>query len=124
MPSWQVGGRPLAYGEGSPLGPGSEEAAVNERVGVRLGFWQAASIIAGYGIGGGVLALPYLVSLNGLAPSLAILVAVLLVPAFSRYRRDAASLALLPGPLASSAAGWVAAAAYIVMAAGSMVPIR
>ena len=55
---------------------------------------------------------------------IAVLVAVLLVPAFSRYRRDTASLALLPGPLASSAAGWVAAAAYIVMAVGSMVPVR
>lgn len=42
---------------------GGHGAAVESE---RLGFWQAASIVAGYGIGGGVLALPYLVSLNGL----------------------------------------------------------
>ena len=40
-----------------------------------LSFAEATSIIAGYGIGGGVLALPYLVSLNGLLPSAAVLVA-------------------------------------------------
>lgn len=34
--------------------------------GTRLSFAQATSIIAGYGIGGGVLAVPWLVSLNGL----------------------------------------------------------
>jgi len=38
-----------------------------------LGFWQSASIIAGYGIGGGVLALPYLVSLNGIAVAAAVI---------------------------------------------------
>lgn len=43
--------------------------------GTRLSFWQATSIIAGYGIGGGVLAVPWLVSLNGLWLSLAILAA-------------------------------------------------
>ncbi|HWR10773.1 MAG TPA: aromatic amino acid transport family protein [Rectinemataceae bacterium] len=41
----------------------------------RLGLWQAASIIAGYGIGGGVLALPYLVSLNGLPVALLVILA-------------------------------------------------
>jgi amino acid permease len=55
---------------------------------------------------------------------IAVLVAVLLVPTFSRYRRATAFLALLPGPLASSAAGWLSAIAYIVMAIGSMVPLR
>lgn len=40
-----------------------------------LSFAEATSIIAGYGIGGGVLALPYLVSLNGILPSAAVLVA-------------------------------------------------
>lgn len=50
------------------------EATKAER-GDRLGFWQAASIIAGYGIGGGVLALPYLVSLNGLPIALAVILA-------------------------------------------------
>ena len=39
----------------------------------KLGFWQAASIVAGYGIGGGVLALPYLVSLNGIFIAIAVL---------------------------------------------------
>ena len=49
-----------------------QKAAVT---GERLGFWQAASIIAGYGIGGGVLALPYLVSLNGLPAAIAMILA-------------------------------------------------
>jgi len=39
----------------------------------RLGFLEATSIIAGYGIGGGVLALPWLVSLNGVLPSIVVL---------------------------------------------------
>lgn len=39
----------------------------------KLGLWQAASIVAGYGIGGGVLALPYLVSLNGLPAALPVI---------------------------------------------------
>ncbi|MFZ4617185.1 MAG: aromatic amino acid transport family protein [Rectinemataceae bacterium] len=42
---------------------------------VRLTFLEAASIIAGYGIGGGILALPWFVSLNGILPSLVVLVA-------------------------------------------------
>lgn len=42
---------------------------------VRLTFLEAASIIAGYGIGGGILALPWFVSLNGILPSLAVLAA-------------------------------------------------
>jgi amino acid permease len=41
----------------------------------RLSFAEATSIIAGYGIGGGMLALPYLVSLNGIGPSLLVLAA-------------------------------------------------
>ncbi|MCX6553615.1 MAG: hypothetical protein NTZ12_01150 [Candidatus Aminicenantes bacterium] len=45
----------------------------------RLGFFEAASIIAGCGIGGGVLALPWLVSLNGILPSLAVLSAAYLL---------------------------------------------
>jgi len=44
----------------------------------QLGFFEATSIIAGYGIGGGILALPWLVSLNGVLPSLAILSAAYL----------------------------------------------
>jgi len=35
----------------------------------RLSFIEATSIIAGYGIGGGILALPYLISLNGILVS-------------------------------------------------------
>jgi amino acid permease len=35
----------------------------------RLSFIEATSIIAGYGIGGGILALPYLISLNGILGS-------------------------------------------------------
>ena len=46
---------------------------------VQLGFFEATSIIAGYGIGGGILALPWLVSLNGVLPSLAVLSAAYLL---------------------------------------------
>ena len=42
---------------------------------VRLTFLEASSIIAGYGIGGGILALPWFVSLNGILPSLLVLTA-------------------------------------------------
>jgi amino acid permease len=35
----------------------------------RLSFIEATSIIAGYGIGGGILALPYLISINGILVS-------------------------------------------------------
>ena len=38
-----------------------------------LSFSEATAIIAGYGIGGGMLALPYLVSLNGIGPSALVL---------------------------------------------------
>lgn len=38
-----------------------------------LSFPEATAIIAGYGIGGGMLALPYLVSLNGIGPSALVL---------------------------------------------------
>ncbi len=38
-----------------------------------LSFAEATAIIAGYGIGGGILALPYLVSLNGIGPSALVL---------------------------------------------------
>ena len=46
---------------------------MREGTGTRLSFIQATSIIAGYGIGGGVLAVPFLVSLNGVAVSLAVI---------------------------------------------------
>jgi len=39
----------------------------------QLSFPEATAIIAGYGIGGGMLALPYLVSLNGIGPSALVL---------------------------------------------------
>lgn len=41
----------------------------------QLTVWEAACIITGYGIGGGVLAIPYMVSKNGLVISAVILVA-------------------------------------------------
>ncbi len=41
----------------------------------RLTFMEATAIIAGYGIGGGVLALPYLIARNGLAVSALIVAA-------------------------------------------------
>ncbi len=41
----------------------------------RLSFVEATAIIAGYGIGGGVLALPYLIARNGLAASALIVAA-------------------------------------------------
>ena len=54
-----------------------EENDMDEQTSVtkaeKLGFWQAASIVAGYGLGGGVLALPYLVSLNGIFIAIAVL---------------------------------------------------
>ncbi|NLZ69082.1 MAG: hypothetical protein GX903_08780, partial [Spirochaetales bacterium] len=39
----------------------------------KLTVWEAACIITGYGIGGGVLAMPYLVNKNGIIASFAIL---------------------------------------------------
>lgn len=44
----------------------------------RLTTWEAACIITGYGIGGGVLSLPYLAEKTGLLWSFAILIAALL----------------------------------------------
>ena len=48
---------------------------MNTPQGTRLSFAEATSIIAGYGIGGGILALPWLVSRNGIAVSALIIVA-------------------------------------------------
>lgn len=44
----------------------------------KLTVWEAACIITGYGVGGGVMAMPYLAAKNGLAVSLLILLAALL----------------------------------------------
>lgn len=44
----------------------------------QLTVWEAACIITGYGVGGGVMAMPYLAARNGLVVSLLILVAALL----------------------------------------------
>lgn len=44
----------------------------------QLTVWEAACIITGYGVGGGVMAMPYLTARNGLAVSLLILLAALL----------------------------------------------
>lgn len=40
-----------------------------------LTFFEAASIVTGYGIGGGIMAVPYLASLTGLAPMVLIILA-------------------------------------------------
>jgi len=48
---------------------------MNALQGTRLSFAEATSIIAGYGIGGGILALPWLVSRNGIAISLLVIAA-------------------------------------------------
>ena len=45
-----------------------------EKTKAKLSLWEATCIITGYGIGGGVLAMPYLVEKNGLALSAVILV--------------------------------------------------
>jgi len=55
---------------------------------------------------------------------IAILIAVLFLPAFYRYRRTRSAPAILPGYLDKAWAGWVIAAAYILMAIGSAVSIR
>jgi len=39
-----------------------------------LTFFEAAAIVTGYGVGGGVMAVPYLASLNGIVPFMLILV--------------------------------------------------
>ena len=54
---------------------------------------------------------------------IAILIAVLFLPAFYRYRRTRAEPAILPRFMDKPWAGWVIAAAYILMAAGSVVSI-
>jgi len=41
----------------------------------RLSFFEAAAIVAGYGIGGGIMAVPYLASLSGILPFLGVLIA-------------------------------------------------
>ena len=39
-----------------------------------LTVWEAACIITGYGIGGGVLAMPYMVQKNGIVAAFLILI--------------------------------------------------
>ena len=55
--------------------------------------------------------------------AIALLVALLLVPAYHRYRRGAAAeqLEIMKGPLSSPAWEWVAAAGYLLMAVGSFI---
>lgn len=48
---------------------------MSEAIRSRLSFIEATSIIAGYGIGGGILAVPWLVSRNGLWIAIAIILA-------------------------------------------------
>ncbi len=45
----------------------------------RLTLFEAASIVAGYGIGGGVMTVPYLAEKNGLVPALLIMAAALCI---------------------------------------------
>ena len=45
----------------------------------RLTVWEAASIVTGYGVGGGIMAMPYLAARNGVIMSLAILVGSYLI---------------------------------------------
>jgi amino acid permease len=54
---------------------------------------------------------------------IAILIAVLFLPAYYRYRRTRADPAILPRSLDRSWAGWVIGAAYVLMAIGSVVSI-
>lgn len=46
-----------------------------------LTVWEAACIITGYGIGGGVLAMPYLTAKNGIIAAGLILLAAMLFKA-------------------------------------------
>jgi amino acid permease len=55
---------------------------------------------------------------------IAVLVAVLLVPAYRNYRARVSATCLLPAFMDKPLWGWVAAAAYLCMAAGSMIEIR
>ena len=43
-----------------------------------LSLWQSASIITGYGIGGGVMAMPYLAEKNGVISAFIILTVALI----------------------------------------------
>ena len=43
-----------------------------------LSLWQSASIITGYGIGGGVIVIPYLAEKNGLITAFIILTVALI----------------------------------------------
>jgi hypothetical protein len=55
--------------------------------------------------------------------AIALLVALLLVPAYHRYRRGTAAeqLEIMKGPLSAPAWEWVAAAGYLLMAVGSFI---
>ncbi len=55
---------------------------------------------------------------------IAILIAVLFLPAYYRYRKTKPAPAILPRMLDAPWAGWVIGVAYILMAAGSVVSIK
>ena len=40
----------------------------------KLSVWQSACIITGYGVGGGIMAMPYLAEKNGIIMAMVILV--------------------------------------------------
>ncbi len=56
--------------------------------------------------------------------AIAVLVAVLFVPAYRRYRNRKGTPVILPPGISGRAWDWLAVAAYLAMAAGSLMPIR
>ena len=96
---------------------------IRERVGVgNLPAWLIATLpsllIALAGLGS------FLDFMRTAGGGIALLVALLFVPAYARYRKTVAVPTVLPAALDRKAWGWAVAAAYILMAVGSVVPIR
>lgn len=96
---------------------------IEERLKVkRIPAWAIATLptllLALAGLGG------FLDFMRTAGGGIAILIAVLFLPAFYRYRRTRSTPAVLPGYLDKPWAGLVIAVAYILMAVGSAVSIR
>jgi amino acid permease len=87
----------------------------------RVVAWAIATLptllIALAGFGG------FMESMRTAGGGIAILMAVLFLPAYYRYRRTRAKPAILPRSLDKPWAGWVIGAAYVLMAVGSVVSI-